>query len=498
MLTVANQQFDLLINGKSVAASGGRSFEAINPSNGKAFAAIADATAADIGQAITAARAAFDSGVWPGMTVVERGIYLKKIAQGIRKHAKELADLETVGCGKTLKQSTFIDVPTAADCFEYFSNISQELAAKENKIDAPVKSLTEREPVGVVGCIIPWNYPLIMSAWKIAPALVVGNTVILKPSALGCASVMRLAKIIEESGLPAGVVNIVATTDHAAASVLVKDPRVDMLSFTGGTQTGQEMMQLASATTKKLSLELGGKSPNIVFSDCDLDAAVGGTLSAIFMNQGQMCTAGARLLLEEKIYDKFLAKLIEKTQSLTIGPATDYQVNFGPLISREHRDKVLKFIAAGVAEGAQVACGGKIPSDPKLKEGFFIEPTILINVTNSMKIAQEEIFGPVLCVLKFSDCGRVATIANDNPYGLAACIWTKDLEKAAVVAKQLRCGTVWINTYGGFYNESSFGGYKQSGFGRTLGKEGLLEYTQSKHICTDKSPGGKPLVTNWF
>lgn len=498
MLTVEKQQFDLLVNGELVAAGSGKYFELVNPSTGEAFARVADATPEDVQKAITHARAQFDNGAWRGMSVAERGIYLKKIAALIRKNAKELADLESINIGKTLKQSSFIDVPTAAECFEYFGSLEDPLKDRVNAVEAPVKSLTVFEPMGVVACIIPWNYPLIMAAWKMAPALLAGNTVVFKPSSVGCASVMRLARIMQESGLPAGVVNIVTTTDKDAARLLVTDKDVAMVSFTGGTETGQEIMRLAAGTTKKLSLELGGKSPNIVFADCDLEAAAGGTMSAIFMNQGQMCTAGSRLLLEESIYDQFMKLLVEKTKKLQIGNALDYQTEFGPVISKEQQQKALKYIEGAVQQGAKIACGGKVPQDEGLKKGFFLEPTILENVTNDMTVAREEIFGPVLSVIKFSNFVTCDEIANDSPYGLAACVWTKDLSKADRVARQLQAGTVWINTYGGFYNGASFGGYKQSGFGRELGVEGLLEYMQSKHICTDQTPGGKSLVTSWF
>jgi len=497
-ITVENQQFHLLIGGRTTPGREGHYFDVMNPSNGKVCVSVADGGIEDMDNAITAAHRAFDDGLWSKMSILERGIYLKKIAEAIRQHAKELADLESASCGKTIKQSTFIDVPTAADTFEYFSNIEEELKGKENKISAPVKSVIQREPMGVVGCIIPWNYPLIMSAWKMAPALIAGNTIVFKPSVLGCASVMRLAKIIEESGLPEGVVNIVPTTNHAVAEMLVTDSRVDMISFTGGTKTGQRIMQLASGTTKKLSLELGGKSPNIVFADCDMEAAVGGTMSSIFMNQGQMCTAMSRLLLEEKIYDQFLEILVSKTCALKIGSAMDYETDFGPLISREQREQVMRYVEIGKDEGAVVACGGKIPFGKDYEKGFYYEPTIFVDVNNQMRIAQEEIFGPVLSVIKFKEIDEAIRIANDSMYGLAACVWTKDSTKAHRVANQLRCGTVWINTYGGFYNEASFGGYKQSGFGRELGEEGLLEYTQTKHICTDATPGGKSLVSSWF
>ncbi len=492
------QQFDLLVNGGIVGSSSGKYFDLVNPSTGEAFARVADACPEDVKKAISDARQKFDEGTWHGMSVAERGIYLKKIAALIRTHAKDLADLESANIGKTLKQSSFIDVPTAADCFEYFGSLEDPFRDRPNTVDDPVRSVTAFEPMGVVACIIPWNYPLIMAAWKMAPALLAGNTVVFKPSSIGCASIMRLARIMQESGLPAGVVNIVATIDKDAARLLVTDPRVAMVSFTGGTETGQEIMRLASATTKKLSLELGGKSPNIVFADCDLEAAVGGTMSAIFMNQGQMCTAGSRLLLEESIYDEFMKLLIEKTEKLKIGNALDYQTEFGPVISKEQQQKALKYIEGAVKQGAKITCGGKVPQDERLKKGFFLEPTILENVTNDMTVAREEIFGPVLSVIKFSNFDTCVEIANDSPYGLAACVWTKDLAKADRVARQLQAGTVWINTYGGFYNGASFGGYKQSGFGRELGTEGLLEYTQSKHVCLDQTPGGRPLVSAWF
>ncbi len=501
--------FEMLIDGEIRPSESGAYFDSINPSTGEVFTRIADASLKDMRMAIQAARNAFESGVWSSMSLAERGIYLKRIAKMIRDEAKELASLETLDTGKTIKQTTFIDVPTCADCFEYFSNVGANaclpdrqgrppLQATINPVDAPVKSLLMREPMGVVGCIIPWNYPLIMAAWKIAPALMAGNTIVFKPSSTASVSVLKLAQIIQKAGLPKGVVNIVTSSRHEVASELARSPQVDMLSFTGGTETGKELMRLAAGNVKKLSMELGGKSPNIVFADCDLEAAMGGTLSAIFMNQGQMCTAGSRLLLQNEIYDKFLETLIQRTKALKIGDASRYDTDFGPLVSARQRSEVLSHIEKGQREGARLLCGGEIPNDPELAKGFYLEPTIFSEVKNDMAIAQEEIFGPVLAVMRFFSKEEAIKIANDSPYGLAACVWTKDFKKADEVAQKLKCGTVWINTYGGFYNEAPYGGYKQSGFGRELGVEGLLEYTQTKHVCTDMTPGGKSLVSSWF
>jgi len=492
------ENLNLLINGKLVSSSEGKYFDSINPSDGKVFAQVADGSVKDIKEAIQSARNAFDDGRWSGLSVEDRGKYLCKIADLIRENAKVLADLECADVGKTIKHTTFIDVPTVAETFEAFGKMGAPLKEKTNPVSAPVKSLTQREPVGVVGCIIPWNYPLIMTGWKLAPALAAGNTVVLKPSQKASVAILKLAQIIQEAGLPDGVINIVATSQHGAGAELIQSKLVNKISFTGGTAFGQDVMKMAASNTTRLTLELGGKSPNIVFADCDLEAAVGGTMSAIFMNQGQMCTAGSRLLLEDKIYGEFVKALIEKTKGLSIGNASDHGTDFGPLIGKGHRDKVLQFVEKGKAEGATLVCGGKIPEGDEFKDGAYLEPAIFTDVKNSMSIAQEEIFGPVLAVIKFSNADEAVSIANDSPYGLASCVWSRDLDKANDVAKKLQCGTVWVNTYGGFYNEAPYGGYKQSGFGRELGEEGLLEYTQTKHICIDQTPGGRPLVANWF
>jgi betaine-aldehyde dehydrogenase len=505
MTTTSVQQFDLLIEGKLGPSLGGKYFDAVNPSNGEVFARLSDADTVDVQMAVSAARLGFDHGRWPQMGIAERGGFLLKIASLIRENAKELAELECASTGKTIKHTTFIDVPTAAETFEYYGNLSGNLIREVMKVSSPVLSMVEREPAGVVVTIIPWNYPLINTAWKLAPALLAGNCVVLKPSPKACASIMLLAKLVVQAGLPKGVLNIITSSRPQAGQELVGSPEVDMVSFTGSTKTGEAVMALASQGVKKLILELGGKSPNIVFADCDMDAAIGGSLSAIFMNQGQMCTAGSRLLVEDKIYKEFVEKLAARAKNLKIGPADNFETEFGPLVSIEHRDHVLKFIEKGKQEGAKLVCGGGIPNGPghpllsdQVRSGAYLEPTIFTNVRNSMSIAQEEIFGPVLCVIPFTSADEAVHIANDTQYGLAAMIWSKDLEKANKVARRLRCGTVWINTYGVFLNEVPFGGYKHSGFGRELGLTGFWEYTQIKHIATDKTPGGKSLVTSWF
>ena len=496
MSAITLQKFDLLMEGKIAPALSGKYFDAINPSNGQVLARIADADEIDVQIALSAARLGFDHGQWSRLSWQERGNFLLKIAALIRDNAKELADIECASTGKTIKHTTFIDVPTAADTFEYFGNLSGSIIRETIKNSSSVLSIIEREPAGVVAMIIPWNYPLIMTAWKLAPALLAGNTIVLKPSPVACASVMLFAKLMAQIGLPKGVLNIISSSRPQAGSELVSSSEVDMVSFTGSTKTGEAVMAQAAKGVKKLTLELGGKSPNIVFADCDREAALGGSLSAIFMNQGQMCTAGSRLLVEEKIYQEFVDQLVSRAKNLKIGPADDFQTEFGPLVSVGHRNAVLKWIEKAKQEGAKLACGGKIP-DINVN-GAYLEPTIFTNVRNTMSIAQEEIFGPVLSVIPFTSVEQAIHIANDTRFGLAAMIWSKDLEKANLVARRLRCGTVWINTYGAFLNEVPFGGYKQSGFGRELGLAGLLEYTQLKHIATDQTPGGRSLVTSWF
>jgi betaine-aldehyde dehydrogenase len=487
--------YQMYIDGKFCDAAKGETLDSVNPATEEKIAMFPAADSVDMERAIKAARRASDSGDWPRMTLTERGSYLVRIANLIRESAFEIARVETDDTGKTSKQTTFIDIPVAANAYEYFAGAAGEIKGETLSVPAPAMSYTLREPVGVVGGIIPWNYPFLMAAWKIASSIILGNAIVLKPSREASLSCLELAKILDKAELPPGVVNIVTGAGSTVGHQLAESMDVDMVSFTGSTEAGRDVMKAAASNLKKLTLELGGKSPNIVLADCDMEAAANGSLCAIFMNQGQMCVAGSRLIVEEKIYDKFLELLIAKAKKLKVGDPKNPATDIGPLISDKQRKSVLDYIAIGKKE-ARLAVGGDAPGE--FSKGYYVNPTIFADVKNGARIAQEEIFGPVLCVIKAKDAVDAARIANDTVYGLAAMIWTKDISMATSMAKQLKAGTVWINTFGGFYNEAPFGGYKQSGFGRELGRQGLEDNTQIKHVNIDLTPGGKSLVTSWF
>jgi len=373
-----------------------------------------------------------------------------------------------------------------------------ELKGETIPVNAPVMSYTCYEPVGVVVQIIPWNYPLLMAAWKLAPALITGNTVVLKPSALTSLTALELAKLMEETDLPAGVVNVVTGLGSEIGGELTSNPQVDKIALTGSTETGREIMKQASSHIKKIALELGGKSPSIVLKSADLEAALNGILATIFLNQGQMCVAGSRLLIQEDIHDVFIEGLVERTKKIKLGNGLDPETMMGPLISREQQENVLSYISSGIEEGATLLTGGEVSEGDDFKKGFFVQPTIFDNVDNKMKIAQEEIFGPVLSVITFSTVEEAIELANATSYGLAASIWTRDIYQAHHIARKIRAGTIWINTYGTFFNEVPFGGYKESGLGRELGKAGLMEYTELKSVSIDLSPDEKSLITKWY
>ncbi|MFA5039412.1 MAG: aldehyde dehydrogenase family protein [Candidatus Omnitrophota bacterium] len=487
--------YQMYINGKFYDAKDGAVLDSVNPATEEKIASFPKASVADMEKAIAAAGQAYSEGEWPGLSLAERGQYLTRIAHLIRENAFELSRIETQDTGKTGKQTTFIDIPVAANAYEYFAGAAGEIKGETICVPAPAMSYTLRESVGVVGAIIPWNYPFLMAAWKIASSIILGNTIVLKPSREASLSCLELAKIVQKAELPPGVVNIVTGEGSVLGEHLSASMGVDMISFTGSSEVGRHVMKAASSNIKKLSLELGGKSPNIVLADADLETAANGSLCAIFMNQGQMCVAGSRLIVEEKIYDAFLEMIVEKTKKLKVGDPMDPSTDIGPLISARQKKTVLDYVAIGRKE-ARLVCGGNVPGG--LKRGYYVEPTIFSDVKNDARIAREEIFGPVLSVIKVRDAQEAVRVANDTVYGLAGMIWTRDIQKATDIARRLRCGTVWVNTFGGFYNEAPFGGYKQSGFGRELGREGLCEFTQVKHVNVDLTPGGKTLVASWF
>ncbi|MDD2679703.1 MAG: aldehyde dehydrogenase family protein [Candidatus Omnitrophica bacterium] len=487
----------LFINGEFKEAKEKQSV--INPSTGKAMAQVALASLKEVDLAIASARAAFDGGEWPRLSLAERKDFLLKIAGGILDKAGELAALESANTGKPIKETTFMDIPAAAKTFEYIANNFESfLNAEIINLPEEAQVTLRREPVGVVVLIIPWNYPLLIASWKLAFALAAGNTVVLKPSSLTPLSALELAGIVQEAGLPAGAVNIINASGPKVGAALCSDKRVDMISFTGSNEIGRQILEYSSQNVKKSIMELGGKSVSLIFSDVDVDTAVNSSLCSIFLNQGQMCTAMSRIFVQDKIYDKFSALFMEKAKALRLGPSESPETQMGPLISDNQRKKVIACIEKARAEGAKVLCGGKIPQGAELKNGYFFEPTVIANVNTHMHIFKEEVFGPVAIIGKFSTAEEAVELANFSDFGLAACIWTKDTLLAERLAKQLNSGTVWINTYGMFYPQLPYGGFKQSGFGKELGQAGFLEYTRLKNIITDQSAGGKPLVNYWY
>ena len=471
----------------------------VNPSTGKVIAEVFLASSKDVEQALSSARVAFDQGSWPQFSLAERKEFISKIAQGILDNAELLAALEMQNTGKPIKETTFMDIPSSAKTFEHMANsFIDYLDEKEFNVATDAKAKLIPEPMGVVVLIVPWNYPLLIACWKLASALAAGNTVILKPSSLTPLTALSLAKIIHNAGLPAGVVNIINGSGTKIGEQLCADKRVDMISFTGSNEVGKQILQYASKNVKKLIMELGGKSASLIFNDVDLEVAVNSALTSIFLNQGQMCTAMSRIFVQEGIYDNFLQSFVEKAKRIKLGLADDPETQMGPLISDAQRKKVMVYIDKAKAEGGKVLCGGKIPENAELKNGYFFEPTALVDVSAHSHIFKEEIFGPVVLIHKFSGSDEAATLANSVDFGLAACIWTKDLFLAQDLAKKLNAGTVWINTYGMFYNQLPYGGFKQSGFGKELGREGFLEYVRLKNVVVDQSCEGKPLVHYWY
>jgi betaine-aldehyde dehydrogenase len=482
----------MYVDGKWRLAVEGGTRQLFNPANGQPIALVAEATEADAHAAIAAARRAFDDGPWRSVSAADRAAMLFRVADAIDAHRDEFMRIDTLNNGKPLRETEY-DAVDAANCFRYYAGLATKPHGQTFDVPAPSQTFTVREPIGVCGQIIPWNYPLLMATWKLAPALAAGNVCVLKPAELTPLSAIRLAAIFEELEFPPGVLNIVpgpgATVGHAiAASHLV-----DKIAFTGGTKTGRSIMQDATSNLKKISLELGGKSPNIVFADADFDTAVDYALFGIFANAGQVCSAGSRLILERSLHDRFVERLVDRAKKIRVGDGFDPASEMGPIISPIHRERVEGYIVTGSEEGAQLLCGGKRLGGP-LASGNFIAPTIFAHTTPTMRIVQEEIFGPVLVIQTFDGEAEAIALANDTVYGLAGAVFTQDIAKAHRVIRKLRAGITWINTYHPTYNEAPWGGYKQSGIGRELGTYGYDAYTEVKQINVnlDVEPSG------WF
>jgi len=477
----------LFINGQFVDAVAGTTFDTINPATGDVLTQVAEGREADIDRAVKAARAAFDSGPWTRkMSASDRARILWKVGDLLLANAEELGELETLDSGKPVTECTRIDVPLAADCFHYYAGWATKIHGETIPVRGPFFNYTLREPVGVCGQITPWNFPILMAVWKMAPALACGNTVVLKPASYTPLTALRVAALCQQAGLPDGVLNVVPGSGSVAGMALVRHPMVDKIAVTGSTPVGQEIMREAAGTLKRLSLELGGKSPNIVLADADLEAAARGAMTGIFYNKGEICTAGSRLLVEESAHDALMEKLIDRAGKTVPADPLDPKCRFGPQVSEAQMNTILRYIGKGKEEGAKLVAGGQ---RAKVGDGrgFFVQPTIFDQVRNDMTIAREEIFGPVLSVIPFKDMDDAIAKANDNIYGLSSGIWTRDIKKAHRLARELRAGTVWINTYNVFDNASPFGGYKMSGFGRELGAASIELYTQTKSVWVDLS-----------
>ena len=470
----------LLIDGQWV--DGTKAFDTINPATGEVLTQVAEAAASDVDRAVEAARRAFDGkgGAWRKMAASERGRLIWRLADLVEKHIEELAELETLDNGKPIFESRNVDMPMVIDVLRYYAGWATKIHGETvNTLDSAF-TYTLREPVGVVGLIIPWNFPLLLASWKLGPALACGNTIVLKPAEQTPLTTLRLGELAIEAGIPNGVLNIV-TGGPETGKAIVRHPGIDKIAFTGSTAVGKEIMRSAADTLKRVTLELGGKSPNIVFADADTDGAVKGAINGIFYGQGEVCNAGSRLFVESKVQDEFLEKLVTRAKKMIPGDPLDPKTRMGAMVSQEQMQTVLGYIEAGKKEGAKLMAGGSRVSVDGGR-GFFIEPTVFGGVSNEMKIAQEEIFGPVLATLKFDDVEEVLELANRSQYGLAAAVWTRDVKKAHQVSRQLRAGTVWINTYGLMDAALPFGGYKSSGFGRELGQAALEHYTEIKTV----------------
>ena len=476
----------IFINGTWQAPVSGETYAPINPATEAPLAPVGKADERDIELAVAAARKAFDEGPWPRLGAHERGRIVWRLGELIQQHLDEMARLESLCTGKTLFDSGKVEIPFAAEVFRYYAGWASKIHGETLPIRDNAFTFTLRQPVGVVGAIVPWNFPFLLSSWKIAPALAAGNTVVLKPASQTPLTALRFAELCQEAGLPEGVFNVVTGPGGKVGMALVRDPRVDKIAFTGSTEVGKAIMREAAGTLKRLSLELGGKSPNIVFADADMEAAIRGAMTGIFYNKGEVCAAGSRLFLEDRVHDEFMTKLTERVKGLKVGDPLDKATRMGPVVSKPQMEAVLSYIEAGKREGARLVAGGGRANVGGGK-GYFVEPTIFDGVSNSMKIAREEIFGPVLSVIPFRSLEDGLAGGNDTTYGLAAAVWTRDVTKALKAARAIRAGTVWVNAYNLYDAALPFGGFKESGFGREMGSAGLDHYTEVKTVWVDLS-----------
>ncbi|MEX2445326.1 MAG: betaine-aldehyde dehydrogenase [Alkalispirochaeta sp.] len=484
----------MFIGGAWITAAAGKTRDIIYPYDQRHIATVTDGDATDATKAIAAARKAFDEGPWPRTPAAERGRLVRRLADLIERDAEELAALESWDTAKTMEESR-TDMQDIAGIFHYFA----ELADKDGGevIASPIPNTTSRvvrEPVGVCGQISPWNYPLLQASWKMAPALAAGNTIVMKPSEDTPLTTIKVTELAEEAGIPAGVVNLVLGPGPTVGHELAVSTDVDLISFTGGIETGRSIMQAATSNMKKIAFELGGKNPNIFFEDVDMELAIDYALNGVFFHAGQVCSAGARLIVHESIHDELVKGIVARAKKIKLGDAFDPSTEMGPLISEKHRNKVEGYVALAQKEGATLALGGSRPTEKEFSKGFFYLPTVFTNCRSKMRVVQEEVFGPVLTVETFKDESEAIRLANDSTYGLSGAVWSKDQNRAERVAAALRMGTVWINDFNVYFAQAPWGGYKQSGIGRELGKPGLEEYTETKHVYQNHAT--EPL--NWF
>jgi betaine-aldehyde dehydrogenase len=484
----AVSRYRMFIGGEFTESHRGAYFPVVDPSTEETIAEVPDADEKDVNRAVAAAKAAFDSGPWPQTTAQERGRILFRLAERVRKESAKLAELESRNSGKPIVEAEY-DITDVATCFEYYGGLATKVLGHVNPVPDNALSLSLREPIGVAAQIIPWNYPLLMAAWKLAPALAAGCTCVLKPAEQTPLTALEFAGYLADAGVPPGVVNIITGFGETAGAPLVKHPDVNKVAFTGSASVGKAIVKMAADTVKRVTLELGGKSPNIFFADADFEAAIDGALFGVFINQGEVCSAGSRILVDKKIYSKFVEAMAAKAKTIRLGPPLERETKMGPLVSKEQFDRVRSYQELGKKE-AKLASGGGRPA--ALSRGYYVEPTIFYDVENSARIAQEEIFGPVAAVIPFTDEAAAIRIANDTPYGLAAAVWSRDIFKAFRVVKALRAGIVWVNHMQPTYVEAPWGGYKQSGFGRELGPWGIEEYLETKqvHINLNEQPIG--------